>query len=244
MGAIVNPRYVHAGPRRIISLDSALYKRINDVMPVSTLNTATTRDRLLASGHRVVIKRGLRSLTVREVAAGANANLGSFVYHFGTRDAFVEALIERWYAPLLARVKKVASEDGRPMRRLRSAILQLVDFSVDNDVFMGRILMAAADNDKPARDFLKSLAGRHPRILLRLVVAAQDDGALVSDDPMQVLCFLLASVALPRLVTAAWQGPSLFGKQLSSALSHIARDRDRMTQRLDWALRGAAHGGR
>jgi hypothetical protein len=57
-----------------------------------------------------------------------------------------------------------------------------------------------------------------------------------------VLCFLLASVALPRLVVAAWQGPSLFGKQLSSALSHIARDRDRMAQRLDWAMRGVSRG--
>jgi AcrR family transcriptional regulator len=211
-------------------------------MPVSTLNSVKTRDRLLASGHRAVIKHGLRSLTVRGVAAGANANLGSFVYHFGTRDAFVEELIERWYGPLLARMNGAMAEDGRPMGRLRSAILQLVDFSVDNDVFMGRILIAAADNDKPARVFLKSLAGRHPRILLQLVAAAQADGALVNDDPMQVLCFLLASVALPRLVTAVWQSPPLFGRQLSSALSHIARDRDRMKQRLDWALRGLARG--
>jgi AcrR family transcriptional regulator len=199
-------------------------------MPASTLNSVTTRDRLLASGHQAVVKHGLHSLTVREV------------YHFGTRDAFVEELIERWYEPLLARVNKVAAEDGRPVVRLRSAILQLVDFSVDNDVFMGRILMAAADNDKPACDFVKSLAGRHPRILLQLVAAAQAEGAVVDDDPMQVLCFLTASVALPRLVAAAWQGPSLFGRQLSSALSHIARDRDRMAQRLDWALRGVARG--
>src|SRR5260370_450724 len=106
-------------------------------MPASTLNSVTTRERLLASGHRAVVKRGLRSLTVREVAACA-------------------------------------------------------------------------------------------------------DGALVDEDPMPVLCFLRASVALPRLVTAVWQGPSLFGRQLSSALSHIARDRDRMAQRLDWALRGVA----
>ena len=212
-------------------------------MPASTLHSVTTRDRLLASGHRAAVKHGLRGLTVREVAAGAKANLGSFVYHFGTRDAFVEELIERWYAPLLARMNQAATGDGRPMGRLRGAILQLVDFSLDNDVFMGRVLMAAADNDKPACAFVKSLAGRHPRILLQLVVAAQADGALVEDDPMQVLCFLLASVALPRLVAAVWQGPSLFGKRLSSALSHIARDRDRMAQRLDWAMRGVTRGG-
>jgi hypothetical protein len=42
-------------------------------MAASTLNSMTTRDRLPAS---------------------ASANLGSFVYHFGTRDAFVQELIE------------------------------------------------------------------------------------------------------------------------------------------------------
>lgn len=180
-------------------------------------------------------------MTVRKVAAAAHVNLGSFVYHFGTRDAFVEELMERWYAPLLVRVNKVATEDGRPVGRLRSAILQLVD-GVSNDQFLGRILMAAADNDKLACNFLKSLAGRHPLILLQLVAAAQADGALADADPMQVLCFLISAAALPRLIAPAWQGPSLFGKQLSSALSPVARDRDRMAQRLDWAIRGLACG--
>jgi AcrR family transcriptional regulator len=210
-------------------------------MPKSPLNKLPTRDRLLASGHRAVIKHGFRTMTIREVAAGAHANLGSFVYHFGTREAFVEELMQRWYAPLLARVNKVAAEDGRPVGRLRSAILQLVD-GVDNDVFLGRILMAAADNDKLARNFLKSLARRHPLILLQLVAAAQADGALADHDPMQVLCFLFSAAALPRLIATAWQGPSLFGEPLPPALSHVARDRDRMAQRLDWAIRGLACG--
>jgi AcrR family transcriptional regulator len=210
-------------------------------MSKSALNRVPTRDRLLASGHRAVIKHGFRTMTVRKVAAAAHVNLGSFVYHFGTRDAFVEELMERWYAPLLVRVNKVATEDGRPVGRLRSAILQLVD-GVSNDLFLGRILMAAADNDKRACNFLKSLAGRHPLILLQLVAAAQADGALADADPMQVLCFLISAAALPRLIAPAWQGPSLFGKQLSSALSPVARDRDRMAQRLDWAIRGLACG--
>src|ERR1700693_1793181 len=106
-------------------------------MSKSALNRVPTRDRLLASGHRAVIKHGFRTMTVRKVAAAGHVNLGSFVYHFGTRDAFVEELMERWYAPLLVRVNKVATEDGRPVGRLRSAILQLVD-GVSNDLFLGR----------------------------------------------------------------------------------------------------------
>ncbi len=197
-----------------------------------------TRDRLLAAGRRVAIERGLRNLRVREVASAARANLGSFVYHFGSRDAFVRTLIEEWYAPLLARVSDAAAGDGRPLDRLRRAILQLVDFALEHGTFVGRILMAAADNDQPSRDFLRSLSGRHPRVLMRIIASAQADGALVDDDPMQVLAFLMASVALPHIIASAWHGPALFNKSFSTRMSRIAGNRDRIVQRLDWAIRG------
>lgn len=177
-------------------------------------------------------------MTVRKVAAVAGANLGSFVYHFGTRDTFVGALIEEWYAPLLSRVSDAADSAGTALERLRRAILQLVDFGAEHDVFIGRLLMAAAGGEKAARDFARSLAGRHPRLLVALIGEAQAEGALVDEDPLQVLCFLTASVGLPRLLSSAWQGPSLFDKTVSAALREIARDRNRIVQRLDWAIRG------
>lgn len=202
------------------------------------LPRSSTRDQLLAAGREIVLKRGFQDLTVREVAAAAGANLGSFVYHFGTRDAFIRTLIEEWYAPLLSRVTDAADSGGAPIARLHRAILQLVDFGAEQDAFMGRLLMAAAGGEKAARDFARSLAGRHPRLLVALIGQAQADGSLVDEHPLQVLCFLMASVGLPRLLSSAWQGPPLFGKTVSTALSQIARDRDRIVQRLDWAIRG------
>ena len=77
-------------------------------MAVDTLARHSTREQLLAAGREIVLKRGFQGLTVREIAAPAGANLGSFVYHFGTRDAFLRELIEDWYAPLLSRVSDVA----------------------------------------------------------------------------------------------------------------------------------------
>jgi AcrR family transcriptional regulator len=198
----------------------------------------TTREQLLAAGRRIILTRGFAALTIREVAAGAGANLGSFVYHFGTREAFIEALLESWYAPLFARIRRVVASEGGGLERLRAAILELIEFSDGEDVFLGRVLFAAASGEKPARAFLRSLTRRHPRLLVAAVQAAQQEGSLVREDPLQVLCFLMASVGLPRLLAAAWQGPPLFGKALSAALGRIARDRSRIEQRLDWGLRG------
>jgi AcrR family transcriptional regulator len=198
----------------------------------------STRDALLEAGRVIIVGDGFAALTIRRVAAAAGANLGSFVYHFGTRDTFVRALIETWYAPLLSRVTLVADGSGRPLERLRRAILQLVDFAGEQDAFLARILMAGASGDRAAREFLGSLAGRHPRLLIRLIRAAQADGSLVEEDPIQVLMFIMSSVGLPRLLSTAWGGLPLFGKALSTTLSRMARDHDRIVQRLDWALRG------
>jgi AcrR family transcriptional regulator len=198
----------------------------------------TTREQLLAAGRRIILSRGFSGLTTREVAHGAGANLGSFVYHFGTREAFIETLLESWYAPLFARIRRAVSSDGGGLERLRAAILELIEFSEGEDVFLGRVLLAAANGEKSARSFLRTLMSRHPRLLVEAIQAAQEEGGLVREDPLQVLCFLMASVGLPRLLAGAWQGPPLFDKALSAALGRIARDRSRIEQRLDWAIRG------
>ena len=203
-----------------------------------------TRESLLSAGRAIVVAEGFIALTVRRAAAEAGANLGSFVYHFKTRDAYVSELIEAWYAPLFSRVTVAVDGQARPLDRLRRAILQLIDFGVEQDVFLARLLMAATAGELAARRFLGSIAGRHPRLLIKLIRAAQADGTLVREDPLQILMFLLGSVGLPRLVSTAWQGPPLFGKTLSTRLSRVARDRDRIVQRLNWALHGLSPGAK
>lgn len=68
----------------------------------------TTREQLLDQGMRLATEKGLRGLVVREVAAQAGANPGSFVYYFGTRERFIAELVERWYEPVYAQLKLVA----------------------------------------------------------------------------------------------------------------------------------------
>lgn len=52
--------------------------------------TKDARDKLLKVGLAVFLKEGSGNLSVRSVAAKAGVNLGSFVYHFKTKDAFIE----------------------------------------------------------------------------------------------------------------------------------------------------------
>lgn len=64
-----------------------------------------TRQKLLDTGLAIATDKGLRGLTVRELAA-AEINLGTFVYHFGNRDTFIDELVELWYAPSMTNSRR------------------------------------------------------------------------------------------------------------------------------------------
>ena len=200
--------------------------------------TPDARETLLRAGWTIARRTGLRGLTVRAVARAAKANLGTFVYHFGSREAFVAELIERWYQPLLARVQLAVEAQGSPLARLRHAVLGLVDFALQSGSFVGHLLVDAAGGEPAARAFLGSLAGRHPLLLMRLIRAAQERGEMVAGDPMHMMMFTMSSLGLPALLVRGWAGRRYVDNELMVAMTRYATERASIEQRLDWILKG------
>ena len=207
----------------------------------------SVRERLLRTGARQAQRAGLRSLTVRGVCTQAGANLGSFVYHFGSRDEFVTELIERWYAPLLERLTTTVDETLPPERRLRALLLQLGDWAASNSRFITHVLIDAAAGEAAAQHFVATLADRHPALILRVIREAQRSGALPRAEPLNVMLFLMGAIALPMLLTDRLAEVRLAPARLTGTLNTISRERKHREQRLDWALAGllreARHAG-
>jgi len=217
-------------------------------MRAAVTTPRSARERLLRVGARQAQRAGLRSLTVRGVCAQAGANLGSFVYHFGSRDEFVTQLIERWYAPLLARLTTTVDEALPPARRLRALLLQLGDWAASNSRFITHVLVDAAAGEAAAQHFVATLADRHPALILRVIREAQRSGALPRAEPLNVMLFLMGAIALPMLLTDRLAEVRLAPARLTSTLVATSRGRKHREQRLDWALAGllqeARHAGR
>ncbi|HYS13074.1 MAG TPA: TetR/AcrR family transcriptional regulator, partial [Burkholderiaceae bacterium] len=159
-----------------------------------------SRERLLKEGLVIARRSGLRAITVRGVAARARVNLGSFVYHFGSREAFVAELLERWYAPLVAEMQIAVDMERPPLERLREMLLQFVDWVRANSGFIAHIVMDAASGEAAARKFVASLEQRHPALLLQAIGAAQAAGALRRENPLHVLLFLMSTLAFPAVL--------------------------------------------
>lgn len=200
-----------------------------------------TRRRLLQAGFARVERGGLRALTVRGVAADANVNLGSFVYYFGTREAFAAEVIEQWYAPLMSRLQLVVDEAAPPLERLRALLTQLLDFLLANAGFIGHLLMDAAAGEPLARRFVTSLAGRHPQLVLRVIAEAQRAGALPArESPLHLMMFLMGALGAPVLVLGAAARSGLLPAPLAAQMLPLAGDAKAVRRRIDWALRGLA----
>jgi TetR/AcrR family transcriptional repressor of nem operon len=207
-------------------------------MARTTTGLVPTRERLLRTGLRQARRSGVRSITVRGVCQQAEANLGTFVYHFGSRDAFVAEVIERWYAPLLQSLASTVDRDAAPLERLRTLVLQMADWAAENRRFITHVLMDAAGGEPAAVKFVGSLAGRHPVLILRVIGEAQAARALPRCEPINVLLFLMGAIALPMLLVERMSEARLAPAELTRALSRYAHEREFREQRLDWALAG------
>ncbi|WP_280400315.1 TetR/AcrR family transcriptional regulator [Nocardia carnea] len=79
-----------------------------------------TDQRLVLAAERLFAERGIDAVSLRSVMAEAGANVASVHYHFGSKDALVEALISRRSEQLHARRAELldaVEESGTPDAR-------------------------------------------------------------------------------------------------------------------------------
>lgn len=93
----------------------------------SRARSDTSRERLLVTAERLIGERGIE-VSLREIAAEAGQRNNSAVhYHFGTRDALIEAVVELRQQPLeRERLALLATLDENDQADLRSLVEVLV----------------------------------------------------------------------------------------------------------------------
>jgi AcrR family transcriptional regulator len=87
----------------------------------------TTRDRILDAAESIVIRDGVARLTLDAAATEAQLSKGGVLYHFGTRDSLVSAMVERLTAAFdrdldVAAAADQAAGEPTPGRYVRSYV--------------------------------------------------------------------------------------------------------------------------
>ncbi len=193
---------------------------------------------MLRAGLRLVQSKGLRALTVRAVAAKANVNLGTFVYHFGSRAAFADELIERWYAPLWTQLQHTVDEQADPLERFRQLVKRLFEWLVANRALAGHLLLDAAAREPAAMRFLRTLGDRHPALLLQAIRDAQRAGQITQADPLHLMMFTMTATGVPILLAQGLGARRLVPPAMGQAIMNYALQPAHLEQRLQWVIAG------
>lgn len=193
---------------------------------------------LLAAGRELYPRTGVAGLSVRKLAERAGVNLGMFHYHFGSKDAFVRALLQSLYEPMLAELTSAAAATPDPVASLRSALGVIARFGRNHRVLLRRLIADAAIGERAARDFLRDNFPRHVRILVGLIGAAQRAGALKPVPITQAAMFVAGAVASPILIGSAIVESDLAPADLSSRFAAEVLSDAALDERIDLALAG------
>ena len=88
------------------------------------------RERLLAGAKRCIYERGYGRTTARDIVEASGTNLASIGYHFGTKEALLDAAMMEavgdWGAELERILAAEADEDAGPLERLEKVWTEVI----------------------------------------------------------------------------------------------------------------------
>jgi len=92
------------------------------------MNADETRLRIQREAQRLFAARGFRGASVRDITRAAKANLGAITYHFGTKEALYNAVVESVFTQVADRVEAAARQPAPGPERLRAVVHALFSF--------------------------------------------------------------------------------------------------------------------
>jgi len=163
------------------------------------------REQTIESGVRTLHERGYANAGVREITAAAGVPQGSFINHFGSKEAFAVMVLER-YAERTHQVMDATLLDpeSTPVERLRGYFDAITRMLEDSGwrfgCLVGNMSLEAPEHSEPIRESLVAIMESFTERFAEAVRAGQASGDFRDDvEATELAAFLLS----------AWQGSML-----------------------------------
>lgn len=193
-------------------------------------------DALLRSGVALYPHWGCAGLSVRRVAEHAGVNPAMLHYHFGSKQAFLQRLLQGIYESLFERLSAGNAQDGLAVDRLRAVLLALGQFLRAHRILIARLALDALSGEAAVRDVLRTNAPRHLGLLMQLLAQAQQEGDVRELPTLQRFLFVMGSVAAPLLAASGAVSLKLAPAWLGSQVEEEVFSDAAILQRIDLAL--------
>lgn len=85
------------------------------------------RGRIVRESARLFRRKGYEATSVRDIAAATGLQSGSWVYHFGTKQQILAAVMQQGLGQALERIEAIDREDLPPRERFRALVRTHLD---------------------------------------------------------------------------------------------------------------------
>ncbi len=168
---------------------------------------------LVEAARELFMEQGVEA-PLEEVARRAGLGIGTLYRHFATRDALVEAIVERRMGELLAIAEAALSEpDGW------AGLVRLLEGTLELQA-ADRMLKDVLMRYSPETARLESVREEVRRLFEQILVRARDEGTLRRDFALPDLALLLWSFA-PVIDATAQVAPNAWRRHLGWLLDGL-----------------------
>lgn len=147
------------------------------------------RTALIKAALKLIEKKGVKSLTLREIAKHAKVSHSAPYRHFRDKDDLMTAVAAEGFEMLVKEThKRFETIPDDPLSRFRESGLAYIDFAIAHSSHF-RVMFGLGDNRKQTPPALKKASGESFNILLDSITACQEKKYVKAGDPMELaLC--------------------------------------------------------
>src|SRR5215510_6146002 len=163
------------------------------------MSQRSLREDILNAGLKVMFRSGYQGSSVRDICAAAGAPQGSFTNHFRSKEAFVEEVLDRYFANLKTVVSEALNDKSRTPRQRLKRYLDLISGRLEGakwtrGCLIGDLSLEASLQSRRLRKRLEEIFREWRTPFAQCIADAQAAGEIDSKfDPIELAEFLLAS---------------------------------------------------
>ena len=147
-----------------------------------TTGSNGTPDALVEAGRELFAHHGFRGASVRAITTAAGANLGAITYHFGSKRALYDRVVESYVQPLVERIMAEARRPGPVFERTERIVRAYFDYFATHPETLQLMMQELALGGAPPEAAVARIRTLH-NALAALVHEGQVSGEIRAGNP-------------------------------------------------------------
>ena len=169
--------------------------------------TDVRREQLTTAAMDSIGREGVQALSIAGVSGQAGLGASSVYRHFESKDALLDAVLEKLHRRLLGNVAEVREATPRALDRLQALMERHARLLAGDQAVPAIVFADGLTAGNPARrDKLRQIIGDYLGEIRHIVQEGQADGTLQVDPEPQTVAVLFLGVLLPAALLGQLTG--------------------------------------